>query len=290
MKNRKNVLVLFQIYENDSLKDYLEHMAQNGWKLSKVDSLFLHFEVCKPHRIRYCVEIMEKPSVYASNQTPKQKIYREFCQEAGWDYVGNTGYFHIFCTEEEEAVLVETDTQERFERICQASSGNSWMFCALFGILILMNLYSCYLKKTLLCLNGWTSLILLTVSMWNIGGFYLWKQQAKKSLKESGNLPHVSWNFVRLKNNLAAALTFVLCTAPFIYSFRQSKSVFILYIVLLVYMFLLAMTFTKLLHWLKEKQAFHTGINILIYWGIAIAICAFSCSAAVAVIIFGWRI
>lgn len=62
MKNRKIVPAFFQVYENDCLRDYLEHMAQKGWKLSSVGSMFLHFEACKPHRIRYCVEIMEKPS------------------------------------------------------------------------------------------------------------------------------------------------------------------------------------------------------------------------------------
>ncbi len=51
MKNRKIVPAFFQVYENDCLRDYLEHMAQKGWKLSSVGSIFLHFEACKPHRI-----------------------------------------------------------------------------------------------------------------------------------------------------------------------------------------------------------------------------------------------
>ena len=41
------------------------------------------------------MEIMEKPSAYASNQTKERKTYREFCEDAGWDYVGSTGYLHI---------------------------------------------------------------------------------------------------------------------------------------------------------------------------------------------------
>ena len=288
MKNRKVVSAFFQVYENDCLRDYLEHMAQKGWKLSSVGSIFLHFEACKPHRIRYCVEIMEKPSAYASNQTKERKTYREFCEDAGWDYVGSTGYLHIFCTEDKEAVLVETDSAERYERICRAFMSSNWLFGVLFGIILLQNLYSCYLRKTFFCLNGWTCFLLITVFGWNIGGFYLWRKQAEKSLKESGNLPCISWNFVQLKNNLAIIFTFLLCTVPFVYSIRQSKSILMIYGVMLTYTVLLAVIFTKLLYWLREKQAFRTSTNIVIYWGIGIMIAMFSCIVTVIAIIAVW--
>ena len=60
----KYVPAFFQVFENDSLRDYLEDMALKGWRLVSVGSLFLRFEPCAPHRIRYCVEVMEKPSAY----------------------------------------------------------------------------------------------------------------------------------------------------------------------------------------------------------------------------------
>lgn len=119
----KYVPAFFQVFENDSLRDYLEDMALRGWRLVSVGSLFLRFEPCAPHRIRYCVEVMEKPSAYASNQSENLKAYREFCRDAGWDYAGSIGYLHIFFTEDEEAVVVETDPKERYERICQACQG-----------------------------------------------------------------------------------------------------------------------------------------------------------------------
>ena len=132
------------------------------------------------------------------------------------------------------------------------------------------------------------SFLLITVFGWNIGGFYLWKKQAEKSLKESGNLPCISWNFVQLKNNLAIIFTFLLCTVPFVYSIRQSKSILIIYGVMLTYTVLLAVIFTKLLYWLREKQAFRTSTNIVIYWGIGIMIAMFSCIVTVIAIIAVW--
>jgi len=189
--------------------------------------------------------------------------------------VGSTGYLHIFCTEDKEAVLVETDSAERYERICRAFMSSNWLFGVLFGIILLQNLYSCYLRKTFFCLNGWTCFLLITVFGLNIGGFYLWKKQAEKSLKESGNLPCISWNFVKLKNNL-------------VYSIRQSKSILIIYGVMLTYTVLLAVIFTKLLYWLREKQAFRTSTNIVIYWGIGIMIAMFSCIVTVIAIIAVW--
>lgn len=285
-KRNKYVPAFFQVYENDSLKEYLEFMAQSGWRLKSVGSMFLRFEECEPRRIRYCVEVMEKPSAYASNQTEKLKAYREFCRDAGWDYAGTTGYLHIFYTEDEGAVLVETDLQERYERICQACQGNMRMFLVLFGLIAAMNLYSCYLRKTLLCLNGLSATVMTGALAWGLGEFHLWKGRARRSLKESGTLPCVSWRAVRRKNQGAVALALILCMAPLVYAVGHGSSWALMGVIggLWVYTCLLMFIYTKLLYWIREKRAYSRGANMVIYWGIGLAAGAVLCTVFLALI------
>jgi len=285
-KAKKRVPAFFQIYENDSLKAYLEFMALKGWRLKSVGSMFLHFEACEPCRIRYCVEVMERPSAYASNQTERLKTYREFCHDAGWDYAGTTGYLHIFYTRDEDAVLVETDCKERYERICQACQGSIRMFFVTFGLIVALNLYSCYVNRTLLCLNGFAAAVMAGALAWSVGGFYLWKGRARKSLEESGTLPCIPWRSVRRRNYGMIALTLVLCIAPLLYTVGRHSSWALIGVMagLWVYIGLLAFICTKLLYWIREKRAYSTGANIVIYWGIGLAACAVLCAGFLALI------
>lgn len=268
MKNKKKTFAFYQIYENDALKDYLEHMALKGWRLVHVGQLRFSFEACEPHPIRYCVEVMEKPSVYASTQTAPLKRYREFCQEAGWDYVGNNGYLHIFCTEDMDALPVETDVQERYERILKASRAGCRTMFLVFLIVIFADLWSCYIQKTLLCPSGFVILVLLATLGFYLGDYLLWTRRAKASLRDLGTLPRMSFTSVLRKNNGAIALVTLLCAAFFLYSMTEltGSGVLFLIIYLIVYG-LIFLFFGFLIQRLRNKYSFSRTTNILIYWG-----------------------
>lgn len=271
MKNKKYAFNFYQIFENDALRDYLEHMALNGWRLTKIGSIFLHFEACVPHPIRYCVEVMEKPSAYASNQTLPLKRYREFCRDAGWDYIGTNGFLHIFCTEDMEAVPVETDVRERYARICGASRGITRTTVILFSAISLINLSVCWQKKTLLCTQGFLVLLLLSAGLYMTGDFLLWKNRAKRSLAESGILPHYMWASTSRKNNLGVAAILILCICFLLFSCSNAPSAALPYILAYLFIYLISMSvFSALLYWLREKNDFAREINILIYWGAAL--------------------
>lgn len=287
MKTRKKrIPAFFQVYENDALKQYLEHMAASGWKLTRVSSMFLHFEACSPRRIRYCVEVMEKPSAYASNQTEKLKTYRDFCRDAGWEYVGATGYLHIFYTEDENAVAVETDSQERYQRICQACRGSVFLFTVIFGLTAGMNLYSCYVNGTIFCMNGWVAMLLAVVLVWYAGEYFLWKRQAVKTLEESGTLPCPSWRFLLKKNVGIVILALLISAVPLVYTLSQPfwPGIFWILLGLWFYIVLLAVVFTKVLYWLREKRTYNNVTNMILYWGIALVIGAVTCGIFLALV------
>lgn len=282
----KYVPAFFQVYENDSFKDYLEDMALKGWRLKSVGSIFLRFESCMPHRIRYCVEVMDKPSAYASNQSEKLKMYREFCRDAGWDYAGTTGYLHVFYTEDTDAIAVETDLRERYERICQACQGNNRFMYVLFGMIILLNLYSCYMRRTLFCINGWVVLLMTAAFALSLGDFFRWKRRAGQALREEGDFPKYSWIFVRRKNYAVLLTVILMSMAPMVYTLGRYSSKILVWIVagFWVYIILLTFIFSKLLYWLRIKRAYSTKANMAIYWGIGLIICAAACSVFLALV------
>lgn len=273
MKNKKHVLCFYQVYENDALKNYLEHMAQKGWKLTGFDNFFLHFQACSPHPIRYCVEVMENASPYASNQSPSLIQYREFCRDAGWDYKGTNGYLHVFSTDDTEAIPVETDSRERYENICRASAGVYRSFFFLFLLLGPLNLYICYQKGTLFNAHGAAVLLFLGATVWSVGDFLLWKHRARLSLENTGFLPLVPWKSVFLKNVLAALLVLLFALIMFSATFSgipsRTRSFILPYFLALGILFLV---FSGLISLLREKYAFSRKTNIMIYWGVALVL------------------
>ena len=271
MKNKKLVFSYFNIYENDSLRDYLEDMALKGWELTSLNNFFLHFRACDPHPVRYCVEVMKGSCPYASNQTRPLKQYREFCQEAGWDYRGTNGYLHVFSTDDLNAIPVETDSCERYRNIRKAAVSSCLAMGLLFMVLCLLNLFTCYEKRTLLCSQGAVVFVLLVSSGWFITDFLIWNQKARRSLSETGALPCPPWKSVLSKNRMAFSFALLFCGAVFLAAVSEAPSgagVFLLpyFITYGIMLFV----FSRLIRLLREKTAFSKTANILIYWGAAL--------------------
>ncbi len=88
----------FQLNECEAVREYLEEMAQKGWKLVRFGKFF-HFKKIEPQRLYYAVELLsgapssyEKPGI----ETPE---YFTRCHEAGWDYLCHCGPVHVFISE-----------------------------------------------------------------------------------------------------------------------------------------------------------------------------------------------
>lgn len=260
MKNKKRVLSSFQVYQNDAFKDYLENMALKGFRLTKIGQMFLTFEACPPHPIRYCVEVMEKPSAFRSIQIPALIQYREFCQDAGWEYAGTNGYLHVFCTEDMDAVPVETDPAERYTRIRKANDGAYLVLTVMFLIL------------AFLCPNIFCTLLLIGTLLFFGIDYLLWRNRARVSLNTSGTLPVQSWKFVKTRNDLCIGIITVLMLCSMLASsniLKEPQTAVFLLLYLVMYS-LLIMFFSFLIRSLREKHSFSRTANILIYWGVGI--------------------
>lgn len=266
--NKKYVIASFEIYENDAFRDYLEHMALQGWKLKKPGSFFLQFEACSPHPIRYCVEVMEKAGAFISDQTPERRSYREFCQDAGWDYVGSNGLQHIFSTEDPDALPVETDTQERYEHICRVCRKNVWLSSGLLLLMALLNLHFCVSFGAVRSINGFAFLLLAAVSLYISIHYLIWKRRAARTLREDGTLPSADFRRLRRRSillilgSLLSGILFYALTDPALAIRTLPFAALFLVCYVLTLMF-----FSFFIRWLREKKAFSRRTNLFLYWG-----------------------
>lgn len=274
--SKKYVLMSYFEYEGEALRAYLEDMALRGWRLYKVGAMLLRFESIEPRRIRYDVELMKGKTNFDSVQTPDQKDYRSFCEEEGWEYIGASGLLHVFCTEREDALSIETDMQERYQRILEGTKRNRTWIVALFSFLALMNAWSCiqqfpYIgRQVFWSSNAFCVMILVTFLLFYIISFQRWKGKARKVLAETGKLYQPDWKQVRRKNHtMYEAMAVCLLGVLVGQAVRSGKgNIYVLLIYLCFYIFMMFI-FSTLLGYLREKRDFSRGTNLAIYMGAA---------------------
>lgn len=117
-KDSRRVYMHFDPWECDSIAEFLESMALEGWRFRANTGAFFKFERMEPKRIRYAVEPFAKASVYDVVPDPKAGVdFVDYCEAAGWKFICMTSLNYIFETENEDAVPVNTDNKLKFDEI-----------------------------------------------------------------------------------------------------------------------------------------------------------------------------
>lgn len=118
----KWVLFKYLPYEYRTLEKYLEKMALEGWKLENMRGFFLKFKKIEPIRLKYSVDVMDKVSFFDGKDCSTALEFREYCKEAGWDFICESDKIQIYCSENEEGnIPIHTDEKEKYYSIFKAS-------------------------------------------------------------------------------------------------------------------------------------------------------------------------
>ncbi|MGG7214237.1 DUF2812 domain-containing protein [Clostridium nigeriense] len=121
-RDERRVIFNFLPYEYKSLQEYLEKMAIKGWMLEDINGYYLKFIKSSPKNLKYSVDIMDSISFFDGKDTDKALEYREYCKEAGWNFVCESDKRQIYCSESDEnRVDIHTDEIEKFNTITKAS-------------------------------------------------------------------------------------------------------------------------------------------------------------------------
>lgn len=111
---------------SESIKEYLERMAREGWMLENITAgSKLEFVAVEPVEINYAVEMIPDGSIFDTHPTGKNEEYIEFCKKAGWEYICSSANIYIFYTKNPDAVPIETDEELKFQTIKKAMFRNT---------------------------------------------------------------------------------------------------------------------------------------------------------------------
>ena len=121
--NELKELVPFQLFEIDSIKEYLEDMALKGWKLKYIKT-FYYFEKIEPQKLYYTIGIIKKPDFHDYKTDNSIGIIQDH-REAGWDFVYKNDDIVIFVTDREDVKPIEVDERLKYKNI-KRSNKNIW--------------------------------------------------------------------------------------------------------------------------------------------------------------------
>lgn len=120
--NSKLVIFNFLPHEYKSVEKYLEDMALKGWKLKSLTGFIFKFKRIEPKRIKYTVDVMDKISFFDGKNSDRTLEYREYCKEAGWDFICERDKIQIYSSENEiDSLPIHTDEREKYNCIFKAS-------------------------------------------------------------------------------------------------------------------------------------------------------------------------
>lgn len=197
MRISKNILfrtVPFDASDCHALELYLSEMAAKGWMLDEIWILnIFKFKRCEPKNMRFTVDIPKLSDTCADTSLQNYELlfneYIDICESSGWKHIVESSQYQIFCTEDANAVDIQTDDSLKLDSLLKFNFGYFiQMLCFIFLALTFgknnptIESYS-YGK---LCMTIFYSSITFFFCL-NFLEDLLWKLSAKKSLKE-GNI------------------------------------------------------------------------------------------------------
>ena len=109
---RKYQLNNFEPYQFADIRDRLEAMALQGWRLERMERYLLVYHRAEPRQVRYALAFHPDMGFLDPAPTPEGEVYQYYCQQAGWEPVTFWSDFpqiEIYCNDEPYPVPLQTD-------------------------------------------------------------------------------------------------------------------------------------------------------------------------------------
>ena len=268
MAKYKYQLSTFNLFDYAGVERHLEKMAAKGWQFDSVGTYFWKYKKAEPATLKYSVTYIPEASEFDPEPLEKQKDMDAYCEEAGWKKIGSWLQMQIFCSENPDAVPIETDEELRLEVIRKSMNKNLLLSHGLLLAVFLMNM----LTTISTAKRNWPEYLSDAGRLWNTGLwmwgitilmidllFYLnWMRKARKAVENGRSCPQAKG--YRYWNRLAWCGLAILVFGMFA-SYTSGKLWFML--VYLTGMFLIVYGVRKLQQKLK-KQGVSKGGNVAV--------------------------
>ena len=124
MGDFKYQLLTYGLFDYAGVERHLEKMAAKGWRFTSVGNFFWIFRRTEPANVKYAVTYIPEMSQFDPQPPEKQYDIEDYCEAAGWKKVDRWMQMQIFCSEDPDAVPIETDEGLRLEAIHKSMKKN----------------------------------------------------------------------------------------------------------------------------------------------------------------------
>lgn len=108
--NSKQEFLPFQLTDLGGIEEHMESMAAEGWELTSFGT-YCKYKEAESEKLRFNAVLLP----FGTKEAPDD--YIALCEEAGWEYVGNSGNVFLFKTSNESIPDIETDPAEELEAV-----------------------------------------------------------------------------------------------------------------------------------------------------------------------------
>jgi len=133
MANKK-VIWGFQPFDYRASEQYLERMAERGWRLHSVSGYLAEFSPAEPRRVVYRADVFG--GEFEDKGEKKRAAYLERWEKYGWEFCTNADYLYYFCREGTDKTP-PPGVRPQEEKQLQSSAWRRELYAVLFMILIL---------------------------------------------------------------------------------------------------------------------------------------------------------
>ena len=199
MGDFKYQISIYNLFDYTGVERHLEKMAAKGWRFTSIGNFFWVYKRSEPAKVKYSVTYVPEASQFDPEPLEKQKDIEAYCEEAGWKKVDTWMQMQIFCSENSDAVPIETDENLRLETIHKSMKKNFLFSHLLLLIVFLLNAFTNYgLAKRnwmeFLSDSGrlWTCGIWLSgiiILLFDVIYYFHWLHKARKAVNEGLSSP-----------------------------------------------------------------------------------------------------
>ncbi len=199
MAKYKYQIGTFNLFDYAGVERHLEKMAAKGWQFDSIGSFGWKYKKAEPTQVKYSVTYIPEASDFDPEPLEKQKEIEAYCEEAGWKKVGSWLQMLIFCSDNPEAVPIETDEELRLGFIEKSMKKNLLVSHGLLLLVFVLNMFTTFSTAK----RNWVEFLSDSHRLWNTSvwmwgilillidlAFYFgWMHKAKKAVKEGLGCP-----------------------------------------------------------------------------------------------------
>lgn len=196
MRETRRCFCNFSYYDQQAIRETLEDMAARGWMLEKTGSFWWTYRRMEPKKLRFSVTYFPDASEFDPGPTEGELTKLDYCRQDGWELVTRWGVMQIFCSENPDAVPIETEPAVQVENLRRSMRKNVLFPQAALGVVLLWGLairVPMWRRDPLGELSDPVSLytalmyaVLILACLWEIAFYFRWSRKARLAAQNDG--------------------------------------------------------------------------------------------------------